>query len=309
MSGRLIVIAGPTAVGKSACAIGLARLSGGEIVSADAYQCYRRLDIGTAKPSAEELSMAPHHMINVYDPDQRISVSDYAERAGKITGEILSRDTDVLLTGGSGLYIDSIVFSNYDFSSGSPDEEYRKELKEISDREGPGVLYDLLSTVDPVYASLTHPNNVKRVIRALEYHHATGEKMSSARKEKIPRFPDTSYFVLSLDREFLYPRIDARVNRMMEEGLLGEVKELYSIYHDRTLTSMRAIGYAELIGYIEGETDLADAVDRIKQHSRNYAKRQYTWFRSVPGSILITLSPDMDGDDISKVITERLNNV
>ncbi|MBR2781323.1 MAG: tRNA (adenosine(37)-N6)-dimethylallyltransferase MiaA [Eubacteriaceae bacterium] len=305
----LTVIAGPTAVGKSASSVIVAQKSSSVIVSADAYQCYRKMDIGTAKSTAEEMGGVPHRMIDIYEPTSRISVSDYAADAVKIL-DSLGEDESAVVVGGSGLYIDSIVFSSYSFEAGEPNEAYRSELRDYAVQNGNERLWERLRQTDPAYAQITHPNNVKRIIRALEFHHATGMRMSEQKKERTFRYPSTRYFVLDLDRAFLYPRIDERVDRMMEAGLLEEVRDLYEYCgYDRSLPSLKAIGYSEIISFLEGERDLESAVELIKQHSRNYAKRQYTWFRADPLCEWIGLSPQMGPEDIADIIIERTNNV
>ena len=305
----LTVIAGPTAVGKSASSVIVAKKSSSVIVSADAFQCYRKMDIGTAKSTASEMGGVPHHMIDVYEPTRRVSVSDYASDAIKVL-DGLGEDESAVIAGGSGLYIDSIVFSSYSFEGGEPDEDYRSELRDYARQNGNESLWERLKETDPAYAALTHPNNVKRVIRALEYHHSTGMRMSEQKRERTFRYPSSRYFVLELDREHLYPRIDERVDRMMDAGLLEEVRSLYEYCgYDRDLPSLKAIGYSELISYLEGETDLENAVELIKRHSRNYAKRQYTWFRADPLCEWITLREDMGPSDIAELIIERTENV
>ncbi|MBO4360967.1 MAG: tRNA (adenosine(37)-N6)-dimethylallyltransferase MiaA [Eubacteriaceae bacterium] len=304
----LYVIAGPTAVGKSASSVILARGTDSVIVSADAYQCYRRMDIGTAKSTLNEMGGVPHYMIDVYEPTESIRVSRYASDASGILGS-LGEEGRAVIVGGSGLYIDSIVFSSYSFEGGEPDEAYRDKLREYAAQEGNERLWERLKEADPEYAALTHPNNVKRVIRALEYHHSTGEKMSCRKKERVFRYPGTRYFVLDLDRQYLYPRIDERVDRMLSSGLVEEVRTVYEYCgYDRSLPSLKAIGYSEIIAYLEGETSLDYAVELVKQHSRNYAKRQYTWFRSDPLCEWITLTPDMGAQDIAELITERIKS-
>ncbi|MBR5995928.1 MAG: tRNA (adenosine(37)-N6)-dimethylallyltransferase MiaA [Eubacteriaceae bacterium] len=277
-SGRLIVMAGPTASGKTDAAYALAELTAGVIVSADCYQCYRRMDIGTAKPPKYMTEHIRHYMIDEYDVTYPVTAFDYSHRALDYMGSLGNRT--VILTGGSGLYIDSIVYSSYEFSGENTDLSYRRYLTEIAEARGADALYAKLMEVDPEYAASTHKNNIKRVMRALEFHHDTGNKMSSAKQERVMRFPNTQYYALSVSRPLLYERINARVDRMMEEGLAQEVQELYRDYPDRSLTAFKAIGYKELISAIEGETTIDEAVRLIKKRSRNYAKRQYTWFNA-----------------------------
>ena len=277
-SGRLIVIAGPTASGKTDAAYALAELTGGVIVSADCYQCYRGMDIGTSKPPRYMTEHIRHYMIDEYDVTYPVTAFDYSRRALDYIDS--SADRTVILTGGSGLYIDSIVYSSYEFSGENTDLSYRRYLTEITKAKGADALYDMLVEIDPEYAASTHKNNIKRVMRALEFYHDTGNRMSSAKKKRTIRFPDTEYYALSVSRPLLYERINARVDRMMSEGLEEEVRELYNAHLDRSLTAFKAIGYKELISAIEGETSMEEAVSLIKKRSRNYAKRQYTWFNA-----------------------------
>ncbi|MCR4723313.1 MAG: tRNA (adenosine(37)-N6)-dimethylallyltransferase MiaA [Eubacteriales bacterium] len=277
-SGRLIVIAGPTASGKTDAAYALAELTGGVIVSADCYQCYRGMDIGTSKPPKYMTEHIRHYMIDEYDVTYPVTAFDYSHRALDYMDS--SADRTVILTGGSGLYIDSIVYSSYEFSGENTDLSYRRYLTEIAEAKGADALYDMLMEIDPEYAASTHKNNIKRVMRALEFYHDTGNRMSSAKKKRTMRFPDTEYYALSVSRPLLYERINARVDRMMSEGLEEEVRELYNAHPDRSLTAFKAIGYKELISAIEGETSMEEAVSLIKKRSRNYAKRQYTWFNA-----------------------------
>ena len=305
-SGRLIVIAGPTASGKTDAAYALAELTGGVILSADCYQCYRRMDIGTAKPPKYMTEQIRHYMIDEYDVTYPVTAFDYSRRALDYMDSL--KDRTVILTGGSGLYIDSIVYSSYEFSGENTDLSYRRYLTEIAETKGADALYAELMEVDSEYAASTHKNNIKRVMRALEFHHDTGNKMSSAKKKRSMRFPNTQYYALSVSRPLLYERINARVDRMMAEGLEEEVRELYEAYPDRTLTAFKAIGYKELISAIEGETTFEEAVTLIKKRSRNYAKRQYTWFNANKDVRWID-ADDMKSNQIAEMIFKGESNV
>ncbi len=305
-NGNVIVIAGPTAVGKSSTAIALSRLINAEIVSADSFQCYKYMDIGTAKPTKAELAEAQHHMIDSYMPNEALSVFEFAKAAKSVIKKRL-REKNIILVGGSGLYIDSIIFQNYNFEEKTVDNEYRESLQRIAAANGEDVLFKMLEERDPEYAKLTHRNNTKRIIRALEFYHSSGKKMSENRCEKKFVYPNTSYFVLGMDRNILYNRINARVDKMMADGLLDEVASLYSGFGESAANAFKAIGYAELISYIKGEADLLSATNLIKQHSRNYAKRQYTWFRKNSEAVWIEVDENYTSEKIAKKILEIIN--
>lgn len=304
--GNIVVIAGPTAVGKSSTAIELSKKINAEIVSADSFQCYKYMDIGTAKPTRAELEKVRHHMIDVYMPNESPGVFDYASDAKAIIEKKLA-EKNIILVGGSGLYIDSIIFQNYNFEEATVDAEYRKKLQKIADECGGNVLFEMLEKCDPEYAKLTHRNNVKRVIRALEFFYSSGKRMSENKPEKKFAYKNTSYFVLGMDRNILYDRINKRVDEMMENGLVDEVSALYNEFGESASDAFKAIGYAELIAYIKGETDLYSAAELIKQHSRNYAKRQYTWFRRNPEAIWINVEESDSSETIAKKILEKIN--
>lgn len=298
---KLIVIAGPTAIGKSSSAIELAKKLKAEILSVDCYQCYRYMDIGTAKATKEQLNSVKHYMVNEYEPTEALSVSEYAKKSKQIIDERIQHN-DLILVGGSGLYIDGIVFDNYNFDDNSTDDDYRIFLQNYLSQNGKDALFSKLVSVDPEYAQITHCNNTKRVIRALEYYHTTGKKMSDNKPLRKWYYENTNYFVLSLNRDVLYPRIDMRVDEMLNSGLLNEVKELYSKYGESASQSFKAIGYSELIEYFNGEISYETAVELIKQHTRNYAKRQYTWFRRNPFSHWI----ELDGSESATDIANRI---
>ena len=301
-SGRLIVIAGPTASGKTDAAYALAELTGGVIVSADCYQCYRGMDIGTSKPPKYMTEHIRHYMIDEYDVTYPVTAFDYSHRALDYMDS--SADRTVILTGGSGLYIDSIVYSSYEFSGENTDLSYRRYLTEIAEAKGADALYDMLMEIDPEYAASTHKNNIKRVMRALEFYHDTGNRMSSAKKKRTMRFPDTEYYALSVSRPLLYERINARVDRMMSEGLEEEVRRIADMGIPRNATSMQGLGYREMLGYIDGEYDLERAIYLIKLNTRHFAKRQLTWFRREKEVIWIDKNSFDHNDE--KILEEML---
>ncbi len=287
MNNKIIVIAGPTASGKSALALEAARIFDGEIVSCDSMQIYKYLDIGTAKPTRKEQKNIVHHMIDIVDPriKNAYSCADFARDAKKAINDILSRGKLPILCGGTGLYIDSVINATA-FSDGDTDFSYREKLFSLASEKGNGCIHNMLSKIDPESAACTHPNNLKRVIRALEIYHTTGITKTEWDKNshgKKPEFDATIIALTYKDREKLYERINKRVDIMLKQGLLDEVKTLLQDGKLlRNTTASQAIGYKELIRYIDGLTSLEDAVEDIKRESRRYAKRQLTWFKRNP---------------------------
>ena len=276
---KIVAVAGPTASGKTALSIDIAKKYGGEIVSCDSMQIYKYMDIGTAKPSKEEQSGIPHYMIDEISPDERFCVVDYANRARKYIDDILSRGKLPVLVGGTGLYLDSVI-NNVGFSEAGSDEEYRRKLQELANAEGNGAVHNLLAKIDPSAAEKIHPNNLRRVIRALEIYKTTGKTMEQVNADSV-REPlyDTLIIGLNMDRELLYDRINRRVDLMMEQGLEKEVRKILDMGIGKDSTALQAIGYKEFIEYFDGKISKAEAVEKIKQESRRYAKRQLTWLR------------------------------
>lgn len=276
----IIVVAGATASGKTSLAIELAKRLGGEIVGADSMQIYKYMDIGSAKPTEAERAQAPHHLVGFVDPRENFSVADYAEAAHETIAQIVSRGKLPVMVGGTGLYINSVV-NDVTFGEVDTDYKIRGELQEIADSEGSGKLIEMLSKFDPVSAARLHPNNVRRVIRAIEFYRVTGIPISE--HQEMTKQRDSRYspvmFTIEWDRDVLYERINRRVDMMIEEGLVDEVKELLEMGCTRGMTSMQGIGYKEIMDYLEGKCTLEEAADLIKQSSRRYAKRQLTWFR------------------------------
>jgi tRNA dimethylallyltransferase len=277
VTGKLIAVVGPTATGKTALGIALARTLGGEIVGADSRQVYCHMDIGTAKPTPEERSLAPHHLIDVVDPDQGFSLAQYLELAVVALEDVWSRGRQPLLVGGSGQYVWALL-EGWRVPRLPPQRELRRELEERAAREGPEALHRELARVDPQAAARIDARNVRRVIRALEVHKATGRPISYW-QEKGPPPWRTLILGLTCPREELYERIDARVDGMMEAGLVEEVRGLLAMGYERSLSSLSGIGYLQVCQYLAGELGLATAVARIKTATHRLARQQYTWFR------------------------------
>ena len=275
----IVCVVGPTASGKTGFSIEYAKKHNGEIISCDSMQIYKYMDIGTAKATKEEQKEVPHHMLDFVDPNTDYSVADFVEGARKCIEDISKRGRLPILCGGTGLYIDSII-NNLEFSEEKRDDEYREYLQKMAEENGNEAVHKLLEEADPIEAKKVHYNNVKRVIRALEICKTTGMTKTEADKLAIKEsLYNAEIFGMAMDRERLYERINRRVDMMMEEGLLDEVKRLLAMGIRRNSTAMQAIGYKEILEYLDGECDLASAVDKIKQESRRYAKRQMTWFR------------------------------
>ena len=283
-SKKILVIVGPTASGKTRMAVELAKAHNGEVVSADSMQIYRRMDIGTAKPTADEMDGVPHHMIDVADPEEDFSVARYVEMASACVDDILSRGKLPIVAGGTGLYVDSLL-SGRTFAAFSPGSSLRKELEaELAERGGEAMLAEL-SRVDPEAAARLHPNDHKRIVRALEVYRSTGKTISEHNRETRalpPRYEALTIGLNFQDRADLWARIDARVDQMAAAGLEREVRELLSSGLSPRCTAMQAIGYKEFVAAVEGDMTLREAEELVKLRSRQYAKRQLTWFRRNP---------------------------
>ncbi|MDO5702448.1 MAG: tRNA (adenosine(37)-N6)-dimethylallyltransferase MiaA [Lachnospiraceae bacterium] len=307
----LIVIAGPTAVGKSELAAELGRRIDGEVVSADSMQVYRHMDIGSAKVTLEEMLGVPHHMIDVTDPSDPMDVVRYASMASACIEDIVSRGRVPILCGGTGFYIQAVTHG-IDFTETGEDTAFREEMREVAKREGPEALHARLALIDPESALAIHPNNVKRVIRALEFYRETGRPISAHNEEQKKRTSpyDLVAFAITDDRAKMYERIDRRVDFMMEAGLADEVAYLRAMGLDRTCVSMQGIGYKELLDAMDGLMSYEEAVRAVKLGSRHYAKRQLTWLRRDPDMIFIDRR-DFGGDtwkvldEIIRIIEEK----
>lgn len=280
MKEPLIVLTGPTASGKTALSIELAKAIGGEIISADSMQVYRQMDIGTAKIRPEEMEGIPHYLVDVLEPDDPFNVVVFQQMAKAAMKKIRENGHIPIIVGGTGFYIQAIL-NDIDFKE-NEDDGYRSHLEAMAASDGgPERLYEMLKEVDPESTEKIHYHNTKRVIRALEYFHQTGQKISEhneqeSRKESPYNF---AYFVLNRPREVLYERIDQRVDQMMEEGLVQEVRRLKDRGYDRSLVSMQGLGYKEILAYFDGELSLEEAVYILKRDTRHFAKRQLTWFK------------------------------
>lgn len=305
MKKNLLIIAGPTAVGKTEISIKLAKELNGEIISTDSVQIYKYMDIGSAKISKKEMEGVPHHLIDVIDPKIQFSVSEYKEKCLEVMEDIYSRGKLPILVGGTGLYIDSVT-CNMNFTESEKDEEYRNYLCDFAEREGNDKLHSMLEDIDNESYNSIHPNNRKRVIRALEVYKLTGKPFSSFKEENkkydVPY--NIFYYVLNMDRAKLYERINKRVDIMMEKGLIEEVNKLMDIGLTSNMQSMQGIGYKEIMYYFNGSITLEQAEEMIKQGTRNYAKRQLTWFRKDPRAIFIDKDHLSEGEIINKIIND-----
>jgi tRNA dimethylallyltransferase len=275
---RLLVIVGPTAVGKTKLSIELAKAFQGEVISGDSMQVYKGLDIGTAKIKPDEQEGIPHHLISWLEPDEPFSANQFQQLTKACIREINNRGKLPILVGGTGLYIQSIT---HDFRFADVhDPSLRKKWKDYLDQHGKEKLYSQLKEKDPAYAEKLHPNNTRRIIRALEILEATGKSMAYYQRDWHRQSPyDLIIIGLWMEREALYGRINRRVDQMIEEGLVDEVKELLERGIPKTSTAMQAIGYKEIVEYLEGTISLEEAIELIKRNTRRYAKRQMTWFR------------------------------
>ncbi len=277
---KIICIAGPTASGKTSLAVEVAKLTGGEVVSCDSMQIYRRMDIGTAKPTVEEMQGIPHHMIDIVDPEEDFSVSRYCEMATPIVDDILARGKTAVIAGGTGLYMDALIKGN-DFAP-FPSTGMREKLEKQADDEGMEAMLKLLASIDPDAAAKLHLGDRKRIIRALEVYYETGETITAhnLRTQAIPPRYNPIWLGLDFaDRAELYRRIDLRVDIMLETGLVEEIRQLLASGIPAKCTAMQAIGYKEFVAAIEGNGSIHLAAEEVKKGSRHYAKRQLTWFR------------------------------
>lgn len=280
MKQPLIILTGPTAVGKTKASIGLAKAIGGEIISADSMQVYKGMDIGSAKIKKEEMEGVIHHLIDVLSPEEEFHVVRFQQMAKQAMEEIYVKGKIPILVGGTGFYIQAVLY-DIDFTENEGDESYRKELQDYADRYGAEALHNQLKICDPKAAEEIHAHNIKRVIRALEYYHQTGRPISehnAEQREKQSPY-QWAYFVLNDERAHLYERINRRVDQMIAEGLETEVTALKEKGYTRSLVSMQGLGYKEILAYLDGECTLQEAIDTIKRDTRHFAKRQITWFK------------------------------
>ena len=275
---KLVVTLGPTATGKSYCGIELARRFRGEIISGDSMLVYRQMNIGTAKPSEEELHTVPHHLVNILPPDASYSVADFQQQAAKLVHQITLRGNLPFLVGGTGLYIKALL-EDYRFSSVEENPELRHRLETYAQEQGTAKLFDWLRKEDPAAAARLHPNDVRRVVRALETA-LSGDSVSQEKQHELKY--DAEVFGLSMERCFLYERINLRVDRMIKEGLEEEVRSLLNAGIPTDCLSMKSLGYRQIAEYLKGQCDFTTAVDNIKKETRHFAKRQITWYKKMP---------------------------
>ena len=280
MKKPLIILTGPTAVGKTKASIGLAKALNGEIISADSMQVYKYMDIGSAKIRPEEMDGVKHYLVDVLEPDEEFHVVKFQQMAKEALEEIYAKGKVPIVVGGTGFYIQALLY-DIDFTESNEDTSYREELEQLAKEHGVEYVHQMLKEVDPVSADTIHANNLKRVIRALEFYKQTGEKISDHNeKERAKESPyDFCYFVLNDDRELLYQRIDLRIDQMLKEGLIEEVAALKNKGYTKDMVSMQGLGYKEILDYLNDECTLEEAVYILKRDTRHFAKRQLTWFR------------------------------
>lgn len=276
----LIILTGPTAVGKTKASIGLAKAVGGEIISADSMQVYRHMDVGSAKIRPNEMDGVEHHLVDVLEPHEEFNVARFQQMAKEAMTKIYANHHIPIVVGGTGFYIQALLY-DIDFSEGEDNQNYRAELEEYAKEHGAEALHERLRLIDSKSAEMIHANNVKRVIRAIEFFHQTGTPISAHNeqermKESPYRF---AYFVLNDERQRLYDRIDCRVDQMLKEGLVEEVSHLRECGYTRDMVSMQGLGYKEILAYLEGDCTLDEAVYILKRDTRHFAKRQITWFK------------------------------
>ncbi len=276
----LIILTGPTAVGKTNLSIKLSKAVNGEIISADSMQVYKGMDIGSAKITQKEMQQVPHHLIDILEPWEEFNVVVFQQKCREALTGIYERGHIPILTGGTGFYIQAVL-KDIDFTENEDNNEYRLELEALGAKEGSQVLHDMLKQVDPRAAEAIHANNRKRVIRALEFYHFTGERISDHNEREAEKEPayNFSYFVLNDERSSLYERIEKRVDIMLQNGLVEEVKHLMDKGCTRNMVAMQGLGYKEIADYLEGKITLDEAIYIIKRDTRHFAKRQITWFK------------------------------
>lgn len=307
---KLIVLTGPTAVGKTALSVRLARALDGEIISADSMQVYRHMDIGSAKIKKEEMGGISHHLIDILEPEEDFNVVLFQKLAKEAIDDITERRKVPILTGGTGFYIQSVLY-DIDFTQTVENEALRSDLERLAEECGNEAVHDILKKADPGAAAQIAPNNLKRVIRAIEYHEATGQKISEHNEEQRKKEPAyrSRYFVLTDDRQKLYDRIDRRVDQMLEEGLVEEVLALKKRGLKKGMVSMQGLGYKEILSYLDGEYDLERAVYLIKRDTRHFAKRQLTWFKREKDVIWVDRQRFLDENNILQFLIEQSEEV
>lgn len=310
MKKPLIILTGPTAVGKTALSVALAKKLNGEIISADSMQVYKYMDIGSAKITKEEMAGVRHHLIDVLRPDEEFHVARFQQMAKDALQKIYDAGKIPILVGGTGFYIQALLY-DIDFSKGDEDPAYRKELEAVAAKQGNAALHDMLMAVDPKSAEEIHPNNVKRVIRALEFYRQTKMPISvHNEQEKAKSSPyDFLYFVLTDERPVLYERIEQRIDDMISNGLVEEVRQLKDMGCHRHMVSMQGLGYKEILAYLDGECTWNEAVSILKRDTRHFAKRQLTWFKREKDVIWLNKADyGREEEKILDAITSRWEN-
>jgi tRNA dimethylallyltransferase len=302
----MIILTGPTAVGKSALSVELAKKINGAVISADSMQVYRHMDIGSAKIMPEEMQGITHYMIDELEPDEEFHVVRFTTMAKEYLKEIYAAGKIPIIAGGTGFYIQALLY-DIDFTEQQCDEAYRRQLEEQAKEHGAGYLHEMLRKVDPASAEAIHANNVKRVIRALEFYHLSGQKISEHNEtERQKQSPyNFAYFVLNDERAKLYERIDKRVDAMIEAGLVNEVQKLKDMGCSREMVSMQGLGYKEILAYLDGEYTLEEAVYIIKRETRHFAKRQLTWFKRERD--VIWIDKQTFGYDDAAILTDMIS--
>lgn len=308
MKRPLVILTGPTAVGKTNASIGLAKKIGGAIISADSMQVYRHMDIGSAKIKPEEMEGIPHHLIDVLEPDDEFHVVKFQQLAKKAMREIWERGHIPIVTGGTGFYIQALLY-DIDFDENEKEDACRKELEAYAREHGAEALHEKLALVDPASAEMIHPNNIKRVIRALEFYEQTGKRISEHNETQRQRESPYAfaYFVLTDDRAHLYERINRRVDQMIEEGLVNEVQALKDKGYTKQLVSMQGLGYKEILDYLDGNCTLEEAIYTIKRDTRHFAKRQLTWFKRERD--VIWINKQSFGYEAEQILDEMLSKL
>ncbi len=304
----LIILTGPTAVGKTNLSIKLAKLINGEIISADSMQVYKGMDVGSAKIMPEEMQGVPHHLIDILEPQDEFNVVVFQKKCKEAMEGIYKRGHIPILAGGTGFYIQAVL-KDVDFTENEDNNEYRAQLEALGREKGAEYLHNLLKEVDPASAEAIHANNRKRVIRALEFYHFTGKKISEHNEQESEKKPayNFCYFVLNDDRDKLYERIEKRIDIMLENGLEAEVKRLLENGCTRDMVAMQGLGYKEIIDYLEGRITLEEAVYILKRDTRHFAKRQITWFKREKDVIWVN-KPEFDYDD-EKILAFMMSEI
>lgn len=310
MKRPLIILTGPTAVGKTELSLQLAKAVNGEIISADSMQVYKGMDIGTAKITASDMQGIPHYLIDEFYPDEEFNVVKFKEYANRYMEEIYRNGKIPIIVGGTGFYIQAVLY-DIDFSTTEQDTTYRESLEELEKTKGKEYLHTMLKKIDEASAQAIHVNNSKKVIRALEYYHQTGQKISEHNEEQRQKESPylSAYFVLNHDRDVVYQRINDRIDQMIQEGLVEEVRDLYmNKGYSRDLVSMQGLGYKEIIAYLENECTLEEAIYILKRDTRHFAKRQLTWFKREKDVLWVDKSKYNDNDE-ELILDEILNQL